>query len=42
MYLFGGDDGGTEMRHQFDYVLVLRHTLVVVSGLEGDGLNHRC
>lgn len=42
VYLFGGADGGTENRHQFDYLLVLRHTLVVVSDLEWDGLNHRC
>lgn len=42
MYLSGVADGGTENRHQFDDLLVLRHTLVVVPGLERDGLDHRC
>ena len=40
MYMFGGDDGGIEMRYQLDYVLVLRNRLVVVSVL--DGLKPRC
>lgn len=42
MHLSGGADGRTENRHQFDYLLVLRHALVVVTGLKRDGLNHRC
>lgn len=41
-YLLGGVDGGAENGDQLDYLLVLRHTLVVVPGLEWNGLDHRC
>ena len=42
VYLFGGANGGAENRDQLDYLLVLRNTLVVVSGLEWNGLDHGC